>query len=83
MASMMASHDSQINATSDMTTIRLEIKLVRVIALTTLYTFDFAGAGQHTFAHFRLSGGRAAVTNAVQCSRHFASFPVLCVSVGP
>jgi hypothetical protein len=60
MASMMASHDSQINATSDMTTIRLEIKLVRVIALTTLYTFatlrgqgstllhtfDFPGAGQ-------------------------------------
>ena len=43
---MMASHDSQINATSDMTTIRLEIKLVRVIALTTLYTFDFPGAGQ-------------------------------------
>ena len=65
MASMMASHDSQINATSDMTTIRLEIKLVRVIALTTLYTFDFAGAGQHTFAHLSTFRGQG---SCHQCS---------------
>ena len=67
-----------------MTTNRLEIKLVRVIALITLYTFsytfDFAGAQGSTLLHTFDFPGAGQLSPMLHT---FASFPVLCMSVGP